>query len=176
MVLRHLRLMVQREFIMFLGDEIVRPTAKPEEFRHQWRYWTDVEMKWQKKRGISLYRTTSNHTVCDDMIEAICHEVQPHIAWNGPSGRPALSNAIHSGNMRLVFVNRVCSALGVEGDVDTDWNAEVLHDHRDVTTKLIAAHRPIYAVNGYSALTKHIEDPDRRCRRILRSRSSRRPS
>lgn len=132
--------------------------------RHQWRYWTDLEMTWQKTCRITLCRATSNHTAYDDMSEAVCREVLQRIPWDGLSDHPGLSYAMRRGNLLLVFVNTGCSASGDEGYAGTDW----IH-RRDGATRVTAGHHPIYATNGYSAPSQHIVDPERRCGWIFTS-------
>jgi hypothetical protein len=77
------RLTPSPQFIVFPGDEIAGLTGVADTLRAQWRYWTDVEMKWLRGRDIPLYRTTSNHTVYDGISEAVFREIQYHAPDNG---------------------------------------------------------------------------------------------
>jgi hypothetical protein len=148
------------EFILFPGDEIVGLTGDPEALRRQWRYWADVEMKWQKDAKIPLYLTTGNHTVYDDMSESVFREVLSQVPQNGPRGQGGLSYAVRRGDLLLACLNTVWSGLGGEGHVETDWISDVLHEHRDAAFKLVVGHHPIHAVNGYTAPCQHIVSPD----------------
>jgi hypothetical protein len=153
------RLTPSPQFIVFPGDEIVGLTGNADTLRAQWRYWTDVEMKWLRGCDIPVYRTTSNHTVYDGMSEAVFREIQRHAPNNGPRDQRGLSYAIRRGDLLLAFVNTVWSGLGGEGHVETEWIAGLLHDHRDAAAKIVVGHHPVHAVNGYSAPSQHVVDP-----------------
>ena len=153
------RLTPSPQFIVFPGDEIAGLTGVADTLRAQWRYWTDVEMKWLRGRDIPLYRTTSNHTVYDGISEAVFREIQYHAPDNGPRDQRGLSYAVRRGDLLLTFVNTVWSGLGGEGHVETEWIAELLRDHRDAAAKIVVGHHPIHAVNGYSAPSQHVVDP-----------------
>jgi len=93
------RLTPSPQFIVFPGDEIAGLTGVADTLRAQWRYWTDVEMKWLRGRDIPLYRTTSNHTVYDGISEAVFREIQYHAPDNGPRDQRGLSYAVRRGDL-----------------------------------------------------------------------------
>ena len=137
------------DFIVFPGDEVIGLTRDEAALREQWRHWFEVEMGWLDRDRTPLYHTTANHTVYDPMSERVFAEVMGHLPRNGPVDQQGLSYWVRRGDLLLVFVNTLCSRLGGEGHVETEWLAETLAAHADARVKLVVGHHPVFPVNGF---------------------------
>jgi hypothetical protein len=153
------RLTPTPEFICFPGDEIRGLTADADDLRAQWRYWFDHEMAWLDD-AIPLYHTPGNHTVYDDMSEAVYHEVMAHLPQNGPADQKSLSYFVRQGDLLLVFVHTLPLTLGGEGRVEVTWLEQVLQDHADATHKLVFGHNPVHSVNGFAGAYQRDINPE----------------
>lgn len=145
------RLETQPEFICYPGDEIMGLSTDPDELRRQWAYWFEHEMAWLDREKIPLFHTTGNHTTYNRMSEDIFREVMKHLPDNGPADQKNLSYFVRHDDLLMVFVHTLWSGLGGEGNVETEWLAQVLHQHADVKHKLVFGHHPVWTVNGYFA-------------------------
>jgi hypothetical protein len=143
------RLHPSPEFILFPGDEIIGLTPDADALRAQWRHWLDIEMGWLDRRKVPLWHTTGNHTTYDRMSEAVFREMLelPH---NGAPGQEGLSYWVRRDDLLMVFVHTLCSELGGEGHVETDWLEATLRQHGDARHKLVLGHHPVYPINGYT--------------------------
>lgn len=145
------RLEPQPEFICFPGDEIIGLTPNETYLREQWAYWFEHEMKWLDFQRVPFYPTTANHTTYDALSEKVFQEVWGHLPRNGPSDQPILSYFVRRGNLLMVFINTAWSGLGGEGNVETEWLAQVLEQQTDAEFKLVIGHHPIIPANGFTA-------------------------
>ena len=138
------------EFLVFPGDEVIGLTADQAELRAQWRYWLDHEMAWLDQATIPLWNSTGNHTTYDAMSEGVFAVMLPHLPRNGPPGQDGLSYWVRRGDLLLVFVHTLWTALGGEGHVETDWLETTLRSHGDARHKIVVGHHPVHPVNGFS--------------------------
>lgn len=143
------RLDIPPQFIYYPGDEIMGLTTDPDELRHQWEYWFNHEMAWLDRDEIPMYHTTGNHTTYDPMSEDIFREMMAHLPKNGPDDQHGLSYYVRRDDLLMIFVHTLWSGLGGEGNVETDWLDQTLHNHADATHKLVVGHHPVFTVNGY---------------------------
>ncbi|MFT4041375.1 MAG: metallophosphoesterase, partial [Thermomicrobiales bacterium] len=157
------------DFVAFLGDEVMGLTSDEAALRAQWRYWLDHEMAWLDRARIPLYTVPANHTTYDTMSERVYAEVLDFLPANGPTGQARLSYWVRRGDLLLVFVNTMSTALG-EGRVETDWLEATLRQHADAAHKLVLGHHPVFAANGFSgAYQRELEaENGRRFWEILR--------
>lgn len=139
----------QPEFVCFLGDEVMGLTTDEAALRAQWRYWLDHEMAWLDRTVTPLYNVPANHTTYDVMSERVYAEVMTHLPVNGPAGQERLTYVVRRGDLLMVFVNTMSTALG-EGRVETEWLEATLHQHADARHKLVFGHHPVWPVNGFS--------------------------
>jgi hypothetical protein len=139
----------QPDFVCFLGDEVMGLTTDEAALRAQWRYWLDQEMAWLDRAVTLLYNVPANHTTYDVMSERVYAEVMTHLPPNGPAEQERLTYSVRRGDLLMVFVNTVSTALG-EGRVETDWLEETLRQHADARHKLVFGHHPVWPVNGFS--------------------------
>lgn len=144
------RLRPQPEFICFPGDEIVGLTHDEARLRDQWAYWLDHEMGWLNRLDIPLYHTTANHTIYGEMSERVFADVLSHLPRNSPPGQEGLSYFVRRDDLLMVFVNTLCSDLGGEGYVETNWLDQTLQANRDASFKLVFGHHPVFSCNGFS--------------------------
>ncbi len=144
------RLRPPPEFIVFPGDEIIGLSQDEAVLRQQWKHWFDVEMAWLERDAIPLYNTTSNHTTYDAMSERVFTDVMAHLPRNGPADQQGLAYFVRCGDLLLVFVHTLSTALGGEGHVETDWLAETLAQHTDARWKFVVGHHPAFPVNGFA--------------------------
>jgi hypothetical protein len=77
------------------------------------------------------------------MSERVYAEVMTHLPPNGPAGQERLTYSVRRGDLLMVFVNTVSTALG-EGRVETDWLEETLRQHADARHKLVFGHHPVW--------------------------------
>jgi hypothetical protein len=143
------RLEPQPQFILFPGDEIIGLTADEASLHAQWRHWLDVEMAWLDRTKIPMWHTTGNHTTYDEMSEAIFRGTLG-LPANGPAGQEGLAYWVRRGDLLMVFVHTLCSGLGGEGHVETEWLEATLKAHADARYKLVLGHHPVFPVNGYA--------------------------
>ena len=143
------RLVPHPEFIVFAGDEIAGLTPDAELLRSQWRHWLGNEMAWLDRSATPIWHCTGNHTAYDEMSEQIFREML-NLPRNGPRGQEGLSFWVRRGDLLLVFVHTLCTGLGGEGFVETQWLGDVLREHGDARHKLVVGHHPVFPVNGYS--------------------------
>ena len=148
------------EFICFPGDEIIGLVGRRDLLEAQWRHWFDVEMAWLDRARIPLYHTPGNHTVYDEMSEAVYRAVMAHLPENGPPGQEGLSYFVRRGDLLLVFLNTLDARLGGEGRVDVAWLDDVLSGHADARHKFVFGHHPVYSVNGFAGSYQRDMDPD----------------
>ena len=139
----------QADFVCFLGDEVMGLTTSEADLRAQWRYWLDHEMAWLDRAVTPLYNVPANHTTYDVMSERVYAEVMTHLPANGPIGQERLTYAVRRGDLLMVFVNTMSTALG-EGRVEIDWLDATLRQHADARHKLVFGHHPVWPVNGFS--------------------------
>ena len=137
------------EFVCFLGDEVMGLTTSEETLRAQWRYWLDHEMAWLDRTVTPLYNVPANHTTYDAMSERVYADVMTHLPSNGPVGQERLTYSVRRGDLLMIFVNTMSTALG-EGRVETEWLEETLRQHADARHKLVFGHHPAWPVNGFS--------------------------
>ena len=137
------------EFIIFPGDEVIGLTTDETALRQQWQYWLNHEMAWLDQTAIPLYNCTGNHTTYSPMSERIFAEMLSHLPRNGAPNQSGLSYFIRRGDLLLVFVHTLCSHLGGEGHVETQWLDETLKQNSDAKYKLVIGHHPVFPVNGY---------------------------
>jgi len=154
------RLHPQPEFICFPGDEIKGLSANEKTLHEQWRYWFEHEMQWLDQENVPLYHTTGNHTVYDSLSEAVFRQVMAHLPQNGPPGEESLTYYVRRGDLLLIFVNTLSSALGGEGRVESTWLDQTLSDHADAKYKLVLGHHPVHSVNGFSGICQRDIDPE----------------
>jgi len=102
------------EFIVFPGDEIIGLVADEAALRAQWRHWFDVEMAWLDRTKTPLYNATANHTTYDAMSERVFADVMTHLPRNGPPGQDGLAYVVRDGDLLLVVVHTLATALGGE--------------------------------------------------------------
>jgi len=141
-------LVPQPEFIVFAGDEIAGLTPDLDLLRSQWRHWLDKEMAWLDRSATPIWHSTGNHTTYDEMSEQVFREML-NLPRNGPAGQEGLSYWIRRGDLLMVFVHTLNTALGGEGFVETRWLDDVLREHHDASHKLVVGHHPVFPVNGY---------------------------
>lgn len=139
----------QPDFVCFLGDEVMGLTTNEEDLRAQWRYWLDHEMAWLDRASVPLYNVPANHTTYDVMSERVYAEVMTHLPANGPVGQERLTYVVRRGDLVMIFVDTMSTALG-EGRVELEWLEETLREHADARHKLIFGHHPVWPVNGFS--------------------------
>lgn len=137
------------DFVCFLGDEVMGLTTSEDNLRAQWRYWLNHEMAWLDRTVTPLYNVPANHTAYDVMSERVYADVMTHLPANGPAGQERLSYFVRRGDLLMIFVNTMSTALG-EGRVETDWLEETLRQHADARHKLVFGHHPVWPVNGFS--------------------------
>lgn len=153
----------QPDFVCFLGDEVMGLTTSEADLRAQWRYWLDHEMAWLDRALTPLYNVPANHTTYDVMSERVYTEVMTHLPVNGPAGQERLTYAVRRGDLLMVFVNTMSTALG-EGRVETAWLDETLRQHADARHKLVFGHHPVWPVNGFSGEYQRELERENGCR------------
>jgi hypothetical protein len=115
-------------------------------------------MAWLDRRSVPLYHTTGNHTTYDEASENVFREMLSHLPRNGPPGQEGLAYFVRRGDLLLVFVNTVSTALGGEGRVECDWLERTLAANTDARHKLVFGHHPAHPVNGFAgAFQRDIE-------------------
>lgn len=144
------RLRPKPDFVVFPGDEIIGLTSDEAELREQWAHWLSSEMAWLDRDSIPLYNSTGNHTTYSAMSERVFADVLSHLPRNGAPGQEGLSYFVRRDDLLLVFVHTLCSDLGGEGHVETDWLETTLQANADARWKFVIGHHPVLAVNGYA--------------------------
>lgn len=137
------------DFIIFPGDEIIGLVADETSLREQWRHWFDQEMAWLDRSKTPIYHSTGNHTTYNAMSERVFADVMQHLPRNGPVSQKGLAYFVQRDDLLLIFVHTLCSAMGGEGHIETDWLEQTLDQHADARWKLVIGHHPAFPVNGY---------------------------
>ncbi|MEM1429754.1 MAG: metallophosphoesterase [Pseudomonadota bacterium] len=143
------RLRPAPDFAVFPGDEVIGLIPDEAELRRQWHHFFDVEMAWARAADLRIYHATGNHTTYDPMSERVFADVMAHLPRNGPLGQDGLSYYVREGDLLLVFVHTLSTALGGEGHIETEWLRATLRDHADARWKFVVGHHPAFPVNGY---------------------------
>ncbi len=159
-----LRLHPSPEFVVYPGDEVIGLTGSEQELRDQWNHWSKVEMAGLRAQGIPIYNCTGNHTIYNAMSERVYREACGDLPENGPSDQLGLSYFVRRDDLLLVFVNTLCSSLGGEGHVETDWLERVLRDNGDARWTFVVGHHPVFPVNGYRGDYQRTVGPEYRDR------------
>src|SRR5215470_7842613 len=155
-VLRGICRVVQRidpkpAFISFPGDAVGLGQNV-----NEWEFFYN-EMKWTRDRDIPVLMSTSNHNTHNYVAEANFRRFHPDYPRNGPGDQKGLAYWVRRGNLVYVSLHHPAGPSPDYRDGydfgDLSWVDEVLTKNADADFKLVAAHYPVFRVNGYTGMS-----------------------